>query len=448
MGKEVSSSQIESYRKAFEEDPAAKVAQNAVSNTELTSLALSRDLIQNMDFSFSTKLDDWSVTNQRKSGRCWLFATLNLFRVGAMKKMSLKEFEFSQSHLHFWDKFERANHFLEAIIDTSDRPVDDRTVHFLLSDPIGDGGQWNMAMNLIRKHGLVPMSAYPESHSSSSTRWMNTVLKDVLRSSASELRGILDDGGSQDEARLRKGSRMADIWKILCIHLGTPPEKFDWQWRDKDKKFHRKGEMTPLEFAKEYVDIDWESYVCIVNDPRNEYYRTYTVDFLQNVAGGPPVVYLNVPSDQMKTVTQRLLEDGTPVWMGCDVGKQMERKRGLWDANLYEFQGLYGMEFGMEKADRLRFGQTMMTHAMLFTGVDVVDGNPRRWRVENSWGSDGSGEKGFFTMNDNWFDEHMFEIAAPRDFLTDEMIVGLEREPMTLPAWDPMGSLAKQEGLY
>ena len=448
MGKEVSSSQIESYRKAFEEDPAAKVAQNAVSNTELTSLALSRDLIQNMDFSFSTKLDDWSVTNQRKSGRCWLFATLNLFRVGAMKKMSLKEFEFSQSHLHFWDKFERANHFLEAIIDTSDRPVDDRTVHFLLSDPIGDGGQWNMAMNLIRKHGLVPMSAYPESHSSSSTRWMNTVLKDVLRSSASELRGILDDGGSEDEARLRKESRMADIWKILCIHLGTPPEKFDWQWRDKDKKFHRKGEMTPLEFAKEYVDIDWESYVCIVNDPRNEYYRTYTVDFLQNVAGGPPVVYLNVPSDQMKTVTQRLLEDGTPVWMGCDVGKQMERKRGLWDANLYEFQGLYGMEFGMEKADRLRFGQTMMTHAMLFTGVDVVDGNPRRWRVENSWGSDGSGEKGFFTMNDNWFDEHMFEIAAPRDFLTDEMIVGLEREPMTLPAWDPMGSLAKQEGLY
>jgi len=448
MGKEVSSSQIESYRKAFEEDPAAKVAQNAVSNTELTSLALSRDLIQNMDFSFSTKLDDWSVTNQRKSGRCWLFATLNLFRVGAMKKMSLKEFEFSQSHLHFWDKFERANHFLEAIIDTSDRPVDDRTVHFLLSDPIGDGGQWNMAMNLIRKHGLVPMSAYPESHSSSSTRWMNTVLKDVLRSSASELRRILDDGGSEDEARLRKGSRMADIWKILCIHLGTPPEKFDWQWRDKDKKFHRKGEMTPLEFAKEYVDIDWENYVCIVNDPRNEYYRTYTVDFLQNVAGGPPVVYLNVPSDQMKTVTQRLLEDGTPVWMGCDVGKQMERKRGLWDANLYEFQGLYGMEFGMEKADRLRFGQTMMTHAMLFTGVDVVDGNPRRWRVENSWGSDGSGEKGFFTMNDNWFDEHMFEIAAPRDFLTDEMIVGLEREPMTLPAWDPMGSLAKQEGLY
>ena len=447
MGKEVSSSQIESYRKAFEDDSAAKVAQNAVSNTELPSLALSRDLIQNMDFSFSVKLDDWSVTNQRRSGRCWLFATLNLFRVGAMKKMSLKDFEFSQSHLHFWDKFERSNHFLEAIIETSDRPVDDRTIHFLLGDPIGDGGQWNMAMNLIRKHGLVPMSAYPESHSSSSTRWMNAVLKDVLRSSASELRGILEKGGSEEDARAHKESRMADIWKILCIHLGTPPEKFDWQWRDKDKEFHRKGQMTPLEFADEYVEIDWEDYVCIVNDPRNEYYRTYTVDYLQNVSGGPPVVYLNVPSGEMKSVTQRLLEDGIPVWMGCDVGKQMERKRGLWDANLFELQGLYGVEFGMEKADRLRYGQTMMTHAMLFTGVDVVEGNPRRWRVENSWGSEDSGEKGFFTMNDSWFDEHMFEIAAPREYLTAEMIAGLEGEPEKLPAWDPMGSLATQEAL-
>ncbi len=445
MTKEISDSQIDVFRKKFDNDQSAKIAQNAVSNNDLPSLALSRSLIQNMDFSFSIKLDDWSVTNQKRSGRCWLFATLNLFRVGAMKKMNLKDFEFSQSHLHFWDKFERSNHFLEAIIETSDRPVDDRTIHFLLSDPIGDGGQWNMAMNLIRKHGLVPKSAYPESNSSSSTRWMNTVLKDILRTSASELRGILEDGGSQEEAREHKESRMSDIWKILCIHLGTPPEKFDWQWRDKDKKFHRKGEMTPLEFAKEYVEVDWEDYVCIVNDPRNEYYRTYTVDYLQNVAGGPPVVYLNVPSDEMKSVTQNILEDGVPVWMGCDVGKQMERNRGLWDANLYELEELYGVDYGMEKSDRLKFGQTMMTHAMLFTGVDVVDGSPRRWRVENSWGAENSGEKGFFTMNDNWFDEHMFEIASPKEYLTKEMVSGLDGEPIKLPAWDPMGSLAKQE---
>ncbi len=447
MSRGVTKAQIEEFRKSFDSDPSATVAQNAVSNADLSTLALRRDLVQDMDFSFSTKLDDWNATNQRRSGRCWLFATLNLFRVGAMKKMNVKNFEFSQAHIHFWDKLERANHFLEAILETSDRPVDDRTIHFLLSDPIGDGGQWNMATNLIRKHGLVPMSAYPESHSSSSTGSMNTVLKDILRTTASEIRRILDDGGSNNEARRHKEGRMKEIWRVLCIHLGTPPEKFDWQWRDKDNEFHRKGTMTPLEFVDEYVEVDWEEYICIVNDPRNEYYRTYTVDFLQNVAGGPPVVYLNVPSNEMKDITQRLLEDGTPVWMGCDVGKNMARKRGLWDAELYDLKGLYGIQFGMEKDDRLRFGQTMMTHAMLFTGVDVVDGKPRRWRVENSWGSEDSGEKGFYTMNDNWYDEHMFEIAAPKDYLTDEMKSGLKGDPIVLPAWDPMGSLARQEGL-
>ena len=441
MGKTITRKQVVELRKGFAADPSNKVAQNAVTNVQLPDLTLDRNLVQNMDSSFSTKLDDWKVTAQMKSGRCWLFATLNLFRVGAMKKMNLKNFEFSQAHIHFWDKFERANHLLEAIIETADRPVDDRTIHFLLSDPIGDGGQWNMAMNLIRKHGLVPKSAYPESNTSSATRWMNTELKNILRSSACEIRAILEGGGTEDEAREHKEKRIADVWKMLCIHLGTPPKTFDWQWRDKDDKFHRKGRMTPQQFAAEYVDIEWEDYVCIVNDPRNEYYRTYTIDFLQNVAGGPPVVYLNVPSKEMKAVTQRLLEDGMPVWMGCDVGKEMDRKKGLWDADLFDVEGLYGVEYGMDKADRLRHNQTMMTHAMLFTGVDVVNGRARRWRVENSWGTE-TGQKGYYTMNDSWYDEYMFEIAAPTSYLNEKMVAGLETEPVVLPAWDPMGSLA------
>ncbi len=445
MGESVTNKQLKQFRASFANDPAAKVAQNAITNGNLLDIALNRDLVQNIDSSFSIKLDDWKVTNQKSSGRCWLFATLNLFRPGTMKKLNVKNFEFSQSHIHFWDKFERSNHFFEAIIGTADRPLDDRTIGFLLGDPIGDGGQWNMAMNLIRKHGLVPKSAYPESVSSSSTRFMNAILKDILRSGASELREILDNGGSEKDARAHKDKRVGDVWKILCIHLGTPPEEFDWQWEDKDGEFHRKGSMTPQKFAKEYVDMDWEDYVCIVNDPRNDYYQTYTVDYLQNVAGGPPVVYLNVPSQEMKDVTQKLLEDGLPVWMGCDVGKQMHRKRGLWDAKLFDFAGLYGTEFGMDKADRLRYSQTMMTHAMLFTGVDVVEGAPRRWRVENSWGAKESGKEGFFTMNDSWYDEHMFEIAAPTDYLTDKMKNGLNTTPVVLPAWDPMGSLARDE---
>jgi len=441
MGKTITRKQVAELRKGFDAESSNKVAQNAVTNVQLPDLTLNRDLVQDIDDSFSTKLDDWKVTAQMRSGRCWLFATLNLLRVGAMKKMNLKNFEFSQAHIHFWDKFERANHLLEAVIETSDRPVDDRTIHFLLSDPIGDGGQWNMAMNLIRKHGLVPKSAYPESNSSSATRWMNAELKNILRSSACEIRAIVDGGGSIDEARAHKEKRIADIWNMLCIHLGTPPKTFNWQWRDKDNEFHRNGRMTPQQFAAEFVDIDWEDYVCIVNDPRNEYYQTYTVDFLQNVAGGPPVVYLNVPSKEMKGITQKLLEDGMPVWMGCDVGKGMDRKRGLWDAELFDVGGLYGVEYGMDKADRLRHNQTMMTHAMLFTGVDVVNGRPRRWRVENSWGQD-TGQKGYYTMNDSWYDQYMFEIAAPTSYLNEKMQAGLETEPVVLPAWDPMGSLA------
>ena len=441
MGKTITRKQVVELRKEYDAEPSNKVAQNAVTNVQLPDLTLNRDLVQDIDDSFSIKLDDWKVTAQMRTGRCWLFATLNLFRVGAMKKMKLKNFEFSQAHIHFWDKFERSNHLLEAIIETSDRPVDDRTIHFLLSDPIGDGGQWNMATNLVRKHGLVPKTAYPESNSSSATRWMNAELKDILRSSASEIRAIIDGGGTVEEARAHKEKRIADIWRMLCIHLGTPPKTFNWQWRDKDGEFHRNGRMTPQQFAAEFVDIEWEDYVCIVNDPRNEYYRTYTVDFLQNVAGGPPVVYLNVPSKDMKAITQKLLEDGIPVWMGCDVGKEMDRKRGLWDADLFDVEGLYGVEYGMDKADRLRHNQTMMTHAMLFTGVDVVNGRPRRWRVENSWGQD-TGQKGYYTMNDSWYDQYMFEIAAPKDYLTEKMLEGLETEPVVLPAWDPMGSLA------
>ena len=444
MGGEITLDQVATLRQAFADDPAARIAQNAVSHNSVLDLSLSRDVVQQMDFSFSTKVDsDWDVTHQKMSGRCWLFAALNVFRVSVMKKLNVTSFEFSQAHIHFWDKFERANFVLESMIQTAERPVDDRTVAFILRDPIGDGGQWNMAMNLIRKHGLVPKAAFPESHSSSATREMNATLQELIRTSAAELRAMLAAGASVEEARAHKASRVQDVWRVLAIHLGTPPERFDWQWHDKDGAFHRHGEVTPVEFASAFVEEDWESYVCLVHDPRHPTLQTYTVDYLQNVAGGPPVVYLNIEIDEMKAITKQMLEDGLPVWMGCDVGKQMDRKRGLWDANLFETQALYGVNYGLNKADRLRFGQTMMTHAMLFTGVDVVDGRPRRWRVENSWGKD-NGRKGYYTMNDSWFDEYMFEIAAPRTYLSDAMRRGLETTPHALPAWDPMGSLARR----
>jgi len=444
MSGKVTKKEINRLRSKFSSDEKSRIVQNAVTTTTVSEVALSRDIIANIDNSYSTKIDDWKVTNQKASGRCWLFATLNLMRPGAMEKMGLKDFEFSQAFVHFWDKFERANHNLEAIIATSDRPLDDRTIGFILDHPSEDGGQWNMAINVINKHGLVPKSAYPESQSSSSTGWMNMNLRLLIRSIASELRGMIDDGGSVKDAREHKNKRMEDVWQLLCIHLGTPPTSFDWQWRDKDKKFHSRGTMTPEEFRDEFVTIDFNDYVCLVNDPRNPQMQTYTVDFLQNVVGGPPVEYLNISIDEMKNITRKILEDGTTVWMGCDVGKQMHRKLGLWDAKLFEFEEMYGIEFGLNKEGRLNYHHSLMTHAMLFTGVDVDKNGTRRWRVENSWGTSG-GIDGYYMMNDSWFDEYMFEIAAPKSYLSKEMVAALETTPVVLPAWDPMGSLACSE---
>jgi bleomycin hydrolase len=432
------------WRAQFAARPANRLAQNAVTQVTVDDVALNRSIVTSIDHTFSHKLDDWSVTNQKRSGRCWMFAGLNLLRVGAMRAMGLKSFEFSQNYPMFWDKLERANYFLEAIIETADRDVDDRTVAFLLSGPLGDGGQWNMFVNLIRKHGLVPKAMMPETESSSNTMRMNGILRRVLREGAKTLRERHAQGAGRDELRARKEEILEAIYRILSIHLGTPPDRFTWQWTDKDKNFHRDADLTPREFVERYVDLPIEEYVCLVNDPRptSPYGRTFTVEYLGNVVDGGIVKYLNVDVETLKRIAQRTIEDGEPVWFGCDVGKMMRRDLGIWDKHLYDYATLYGAGFELSKADRLIYGESQMTHAMLFTGVDVVDGRPRRWRVENSWGEEG-GQKGFYTMNDNWFDEYTFEIAARKSYLSPELQSALDQDPIVLPAWDPMGALAR-----
>jgi bleomycin hydrolase len=439
MSADLSETDLELMRKQFSASPKNRVAQNAVAQTSIDGVALDREVVVGTDTTVSNLLDDWSVTNQEKSGRCWLFAGLNLLRVGAAQAMNLKEFEFSENHLMFWDKLERANFFLEAMIEMADRDLDDRTVSFLLSEVAGDGGQWNMFVALVAKHGVVPKTVMPETHSSSQTARMNEILQSVLRQGALELRDY--PAGEQQE---RKQRIVEAVHRILCIHLGTPPARFGWQWADKDRVFHRDGEMTPKEFAAKYVGLALEDYVCLVDDrrPTSPKARTFTVDYLGNVVGGPPVVYLNVDIAVMKKAAMDAIVGGEPVWFGCDVAKMRNNDLGIWDARLYDLESVYDVSFSLDKAERLAVHDAMMTHAMLFTGVDVVDGSPRKWRVENSWG-DEKADKGFWTMNDNWFDEHVFEIAARRDQLPPELLSALEVEPIVLPAWDPMGSLAR-----
>jgi bleomycin hydrolase len=435
---------LRSSQAAMLDSAAFRVAQNAVARNNIDDVALNQRIVFETDHTFSTLLDDWGVTNQKQTGRCWMFAGLNLLRVAARRKLDVKEFEFSQNFLMFWDKVERSNYLLEAIIDTADRDVDDRSVAFLLDQPLSDGGQWNMFINLVRKHGLVPKACMPETDSSSNSRRMNGVLRSKLREGARRLRDMHARGATLPELRAVKDEYLAAAHRILCIHLGTPPTHFAWQWRDAGNTFHRTEDMTPQQFAAEFVDLPMDDYVCVVHDPRpaNPPGRTYTVQYLGNVVGGQRVTYLNVDMAMMKRVAQRTLEAGEPVWFGCDVGKQMRRDIGVMDRDLYDLEALYAVPFELGKADRLEYGETRMTHAMLFTGVDVVDGEPRRWRVENSWGTD-PGQKGFFTMNDSWFDEFMFEIAARKEYLPAELQAALDTEPIVLPAWDPMGALAR-----
>ncbi|MFJ5031277.1 aminopeptidase C [Streptomyces sp. NPDC088560] len=441
MDRSLTPDQLESFDKEFAARPVNRLMQNAVTQTPVDDVALDRRILTGIDHSVSHHLDDWKATNQKQSGRCWMFAGLNLLRVGAARKLGVKDFEFSQNYLLWWDKFERANHFLEAVIETSDREVDDRTVAHLLEDPISDGGQWNMFVALIAKHGLVPKSAMPETDSSSATRAMNRALKTLLRQGARDLRGQAGEGA--ETQRELKREVLAAVHRVLGIHLGTPPQRFLWQWEDKDKEFHRDGWLTPAEFAASYVDLPLEEYVCLVHDPRasSPVGRTFTVEYLGNVVDGPPVVYLNVGMELLKRLAMESITGGEPVWFGCDVAKMMRSDAGVWDAALFDYAAVYDAPFTMDKADRLLHHDTQMTHAMLFTGVDVVDGGPRRWRVENSWGEE-KADRGFWTMNDSWFDEHVFEIAARRSALPPHLAAALDEPPIVLPAWDPMGALA------
>lgn len=430
---------IELLRKQFESRPANRLMQNAVTRTPVADIALDREIVTGLDPNVSHRLDRWAVTNQRKSGRCWMFAGLNLLRVGAMERLGMREFELSQNYALFWDKLERCNYFLDAMTRLSDRPTDDRTLSFVLSDVMSDGGQWNMFASLVRKHGVVPQSVMPETDSSSCTAPMNTNLRAVLRQAARDLRAA----GSQAEAAEVRERAMSTAYRILAIHLGTPPRDFEWQWTDDDGEFHREGRVSPQEFRDRFLTVDVDDYVCLVDDPRegSPRGRTYTVDQLGNIVDGAPVRYLNVPAETLKSLAAQAIVDGEPVWFGCDVGKMMQRDIGVWDARLYDFDGVYDTNLSMDKAARLEYGDTQMTHAMLLTGVDLDGETTRKWRVENSWG-DENADKGFYTMNDSWFGEHVFEIAARRDALPQQLQDALSAEPIVLPAWDPMGALA------
>lgn len=428
------------------EEESAKVAlaRNAATQVGIEAASLNREKIQHTSTAVSHRLDDWKATSQKKSGRCWLFSSLNFLRSRARESLGVKNFEFSQSYVFFWDKFERANWFLTDIIATSSEPVDGRLVQFLLGDVLGDGGQWDMAVSVYMKYGLVPKEVMPESEASTNSRPMNARLRAVLHIGALRLREAIAAGASAEEVDTQRRKILADVWKILVVCLGEPPVRFNWQWRDDEGNFHRDGEITPHEFYERHVGVDLSEYICLVDDPRPENPKgsMETVEHLGNVVGGRPIRYLNAPIEEIKRIAAAQIAAGEAVWFGADVSQPYDRGLGFFVTGIHDYDGLFDVDFSSTKLERVRSGESAMDHAMLFTGVDLDEaGQPRAWRVENSWG-DEPGDSGFFTMDDQWFTDNVFEVVVPKSALPEDLAAAVDSEPIVLPAWDPMGTLA------
>jgi len=449
-----------------------RLAQNACSKQDFLELALNKPLVERMDHVYSVRVAEGKpVTNQKQSGRCWIFALLNCMRVPLMKDLNIEELELSQNFLFFYDKLERTFYALQCYLKCAraGEPVDGRLVQHLLTSPVEDGGQWDMLVNLVEKYGVLPKSCWTETFSCEASRRMCQLLSTMIRGFARDIYAAVAREESDAQVHELMASQMKAVHKVLAICLGQPPTSFQWAYyskpgaKDADKTADktpaapptahkelavRLPAMTPVQFYQQVVKphMDVSAHVCLVHDPRHPTGKLYTVNMLNNMSGARRVLYLNQPVAVLKAATAAMLADGRPVWFGCDVGKRHNAKAAMSDPALYDLALLFGVngDGNLDKEARLRFGDSLMTHAMVITGVDVTAETASgyaKWRVENSWG-DTYGEKGYQAMSDAWFDEFVFEVAVHRRYLAADVLAVLDQEPQVLPAWDPMGALA------
>ncbi len=439
---------LEKFQKHFKKRENSEIIANAVIKNGINDSALNNESVKKMHYDFSEEIDVGKVTNQEKSGRCWMFAALNNIRYSISKDLNIKDhdFELSEAYTMFWDKLEKANYFLENIISTVELELDSRRVMWLLNEPTNDGGQWDMFTALIEKYGIVPKYVMPESYHSSNSRYLNKILSLKLRDLAKTLRADFKLGADIESLREEKEDMLSEIYSILAYFLGEPPQEFDFEYKDKDGKFYRDSGLTPKEFYNKYSKVKMTDYVSIINAPTNDkpFDQTYTVEFLGNVKEGQQIHYLNLPVDKLIDYSTAQLKDGEPVWFGCDVGQWSDRDLGIMDTELFKYEDLLDTKFSLDKGQRLQYGESILTHAMVFTGVNIDDQDQaERWKVQNSWGEK-VGEDGFFIMSNDWFKEFNYEVVINKKYLSEADLNSYQKDPVVLKPWDPMGSLAKK----
>ena len=458
---------VEKIRTEFRMDAHARAIRNALTSTGIREIAENREVLADHDSKFSHKIKTKGISNQKASGRCWMFAGFNMIKPVLMNKLELDDFEFSQIYLQFWDKMEKANKFLECMIEFRDRDVMDRDVVFLLQDPCPDGGYFENFADLVGKYGVVPKEAMAETASSEGTGMMNHLLGRLLRKHAAELREIYQETGSVKQMRQAKDRMMAEVYRVLVLNLGEPPAEFAWRHKVKDEKAEKKNEeedkdqtnnqaqeepqddyevqqkwselrtYTPKSFYREFVGLDLKEFVNIGDDPIRPKGRHYEVNLTNNLYDGRNSNYANVDIQVMKDLVVKVLLDNKVVCFDADVSPDQDSGKGIMARNLYDFESVYDLELDLNKTERLAFRDGTINHGMAFIGVDLRDGQPVKWLVENSWGSD-RGSGGLWTMYDDWFEDNVYKIIVHRDYVPEEVLRVLEQPAEKLPVWDPM----------
>ncbi len=426
----------------YKKDDKNTIIRHALVKNSIYTVAASQDEIKEMDFNFDINIKTLPAANQKASGRCWLFAATNVCREVIAKKLNLANFELSQSYLAFYDRLEKSNYLLEAVIELIDKDYDDRTLAFLLQNGVGDGGQWDMFVSLANKYGLCPKNVYPETNTSSATRETAQLINFSIRKFASDAKALYLEKGLE-AVRKEKEEVLNKIYFLLVNAYGLPPEKFDFEYTDKDGNYHIEKGFDALSFKEKYLGDSLNDYVSLINAPTKDkaFGKTYTIQYLGNVVGGKQVTHLNVTMDRMKELILKQLKDDRIVWFGSDVGFYGEREEGVWDDTRFDLNTPFGLDLKMNKGESLDYHASQMNHAMCITGVSFKEGIPSKWKIENSWGKDRA-KDGYYIMSKSWFDQFVYQAVVDKKYLNKEELKALEGQPVVLKPWDPMGSLA------